>query len=256
VKQTRLLMGMPITVEIVGAAATPEAIDEVFAYFTSVDERFSTYKDTSEISHINSGKLAPAEASADMQRVFALAEQTRQETGGYFDIQRDGMIDPSGIVKGWAIHNAALRMRAMGLRNFYIEAGGDIQADGRNKDGKLWRVGIRSPFAMDEIVKVVALSDAGIATSGTYIRGQHIYNPLAKPGEEPAQAGQDGPAVVSLSVIGPNIYEADRFATAAFAMGREGIMFIERLAGFEGYQIDANGIATFTSGFASYVPRE
>ena len=255
-KQTRLLMGMPITVDIVGAAATPEAIDAVFAYFTSVDERFSTYKATSEISHINAGVLAPAEASADMQTVFALAEQTRHETGGYFDIRREGMLDPSGIVKGWAIHHAARRLRAMGLRNFYIEAGGDIQADGRNQEGKLWRVGIRSPFVMDEIVKVVALSDRGIATSGTYVRGQHIYNPLAQQGQGPALAEQAVPAVVSLSVIGPNIYEADRFATAAFAMGREGILFIERLAGFEGYQIDASGIATFTSGFASYVPRE
>ena len=59
--------------------------------------------------------------------------------------------------------------------------------------------------------------------------------------------------VVSLSVIGPNIYEADRFATAAFAMGQEGIRFIERLEGFEGYMIDRHGQATFTSGFTRYV---
>ena len=51
-------------------------------------------------------------------------------------------------------------------------------------------------------------------------------------------------------MIGPNIYEADRFATAAFAMGRDGILFIEELQGFEGYMIDRNGMATLTSGFA------
>jgi thiamine biosynthesis lipoprotein len=59
--------------------------------------------------------------------------------------------------------------------------------------------------------------------------------------------------IVGLTVIGPNIYEADRFATAAFAMGREGIMFIENLAGFEGYMIDQHGQATFTSHFTRYV---
>jgi thiamine biosynthesis lipoprotein len=59
--------------------------------------------------------------------------------------------------------------------------------------------------------------------------------------------------VVSLTVIGPNIYEADRFATAAFAMGEEGIRFIGRLAGFEGYMIDRRGQATFTNGFTRYV---
>jgi len=285
-------MGMPITVELVGAAATPEAIDDVFAYFTSIDERFSTYKASSEISRINSGALAPAEAGADMQTVFHLAEQTRQETGGYFNIAREGHIDPSGIVKGWAIYNAAARLRATGLRSFYIEAGGDIQADGHNRESKPWRVGIRNPFNMDEIVKVVLLSDRGIATSGTYIRGQHIYDPhdLLPPRlnhNNPRPAASDTPSrdhsddfriasdtpasglsrdrsdnqyfgaseIISLSVIGPNIYDADRFATAAFAMGREGIMFIEQLPGFEGYLIDARGTATLTSGFQGYVAR-
>ena len=65
--------------------------------------------------------------------------------------------------------------------------------------------------------------------------------------------------IVSLSVIGPNIYEADRFATAAFAMGRKGIEFIENLnvdSGprmFEGYMIDSKGIATMTSDFDKYI---
>ena len=54
-------------------------------------------------------------------------------------------------------------------------------------------------------------------------------------------------------MIGPDVYEADRFATAAFAMGAHGIQFIERRPGLEGYQIDRNGIATFTSGFERLV---
>jgi thiamine biosynthesis lipoprotein len=49
------------------------------------------------------------------------------------------------------------------------------------------------------------------------------------------------------------VYEADRFATAAFAMGKRGIYFIEQLPGFEGYMIDASARATFTSGFERYV---
>ncbi len=45
----------------------------------------------------------------------------------------------------------------------------------------------------------------------------------------------------------------DRFATVAFAMGQEGIRFIQQLDGFEGYLIDKRGRATFTSGFTRYV---
>ena len=244
-KQTQLLMGMPITVEVVDATVPAGIFERVFAYFTSVDQTFSTYKPNSEISRINNREISIAQSSQDMRTIFALAERTRQETDGYFDIARDGVYDPSGIVKGWAIYQAAQIMRLAGCRNFYVDAGGDIQAVGTNSQGQPWRVGIRNPFDMQQIVKVLAISNCGVATSGTSIRGQHIYNPKID--------GSLATDVVSLTVIGPNIYEADRFATAAFAMGEQGIRFIERLDGFEGYMIDRHGRATFTPGLARYV---
>ncbi len=236
---------MPITVEVVDNGATAQVIDEVFAYLVYVDEKFSTYKEQSEISLINRHALALDQASEDMRTVFALAEQTKQETDGYFDIARNGTYDPSGLVKGWAIYNAAEILRQKGWRNFYVEAGGDIEAAGKNSQGQNWRVGIRNPFNLNEIVKVLSLTDCGVATSGTYVRGQHIYNPK--------EDGQLITEVVSLTVLGPDVYEADRFATAAFAMGREGIFFIDSLVGFEGYMIDRRGQATFTRGFQRYV---
>ena len=86
----------------------------------------------------------------------------------------------------------------------------------------------------------------GVATSGNYTRGDHIYNPHT------GRYGSDD--IVSLTVIGPDVLEADRYATAAFAMGREGIYFIERMAGLEGYEIDAHGTARMTSGLGKYLP--
>ncbi len=244
VKQTRILMGMPITVEVVDEFATDSDLNAIFDYFTYVDEKFSTYKATSEISRINAGQLDLADASEDMQTVFKLSAQTRWESDGFFDIKRNGAYDPSGLVKGWAIYNASEQLRQRGFQHYFVDAGGDIQTAGKNAQGKTWRVGIRNPFNIQQIVKVVYISDRGIATSGSYIRGQHIYNPKST---EPFVSD-----VVSLTVIGPNIYEADRFATAAFAMGRAGIDFIENLNGFEGYMIDENGWATFTTGFGRY----
>ena len=238
-------MGMPVTLEVVDAWATEDVFTEVFGYFEYVDEKFSTYKDSSEITLINRHEITLEQASADMQAIFALAEQTRQETDGYFDIARQGVYDPSGIVKGWAIYQAAETLREKGFANFHVDAGGDAQVVGKNSQGENWRVGIQNPFNPREIVKVLSVSNCGVATSGTYVRGQHIYNP--KNHDQPITE------IVSLTVIGPNIYEADRFATAAFAMGRDGIRFIENLEGFEGYLIDQHGQAIFTSRFARYV---
>src|SRR4029078_5463526 len=110
--------------------------------------------------------------------------------------------------------NAAALLKEKGFANFYVDAGGDILSQGFNKENKKWRIGIKNPFDIREIVKVLKITNQGIATSGNYERGEHIYNPIT---------GKIQNEIVSLTVIGPNVYEADRFATAAFAMGKKGI---------------------------------
>ncbi len=246
-KQTRILMNMPVTVEIVDLGVTQKDIDQVYEYFQYIDNTFSTFKPTSEISKINIGELSEGTYSQDMKTVLQLSEETKEETDGYFDIFHNGKLDPSGLVKGWAIYNAAQQLQAKGFMNFYLEAGGDIQVNGKNGEGKSWRIGIRNPFNTAEIVRVAHLQKEGIATSGTYERGQHVYNP-----KQSVKNAKHLEEIVSLTVIGPNIYEADRFATAAFAMQKEGIFFIEKLPGFEAYMIDKNGIGTMTTGFHTY----
>jgi len=247
-KQTELLWDMPITLEILDASVSKKDFDEIFSYFRTIDDTFSSYKKTSEISRINHGDLVRSNWSRDMETIFSLAEKTTKETNGYFSILHNGMYDLSGIVKGWAILQASDMLKKKGLKNFYVDAGGDIQVSGKNSDGKPWRIGIRNPFNRQENVKILSIVDHGVATSGTYIRGQHIYDPF-----HPKKQITD---IVSLTVIGPDVFEADRFATPAFAMGKKGIQFIEKLEGFEGYMIDSGGVATYTSGFQSYVYKD
>jgi len=243
-------MGMPITVILADSYATQKDCDAVFAYFQAIDNQFSTYKKESEISLFNKGEIQRKDLSKDMKLVFRLANQTTKETNGYFNIvKHDGSIDPSGLVKGWAIYNACKLLAKKGFKNFSIDAGGDVQVAGKNEKGEEWRIGIRNPFNPKEIIKVVGLTTQGIATSGTYVRGQHIYDPH----QNSHLKGGRLENVVSVTVIGKNVYEADRFATAVFAMQSNGIYFLEKQNGLEGYMIDKHGIATMTSGFNTYV---
>ncbi len=235
---------MHVTVDIRGGDEKG-GCESVFAYLTYIDEKFSTYKSDSEISKINRGEIAPDAYSADMQEIFKCAAQTKKESNGYFDMcAPNGFCDPSGVVKGWAIWKASDILKQAGHDYFFIDAGGDIQARVPDELHE-WRVGIRNPFKKEEVIKILRITTEGVATSGTYERGSHIYNP-----KSPEQPITD---IVSLTVVGPNVYEADRFATAAFAMGRAGINFIEAMPGLEGYSIDAKGIATQTSHFQKYV---
>lgn len=244
-KQTRLLMGMPITIEVVDASAVADAFDRAYAFLAYVDATFSPFKETSEVSRINRGELALDDACDDMQTILRLAEQTRQETDGYFDVWHDGTFNPSGVVKGWAILQSAEILRNAGYRNFYVDAGGDVQAVGHNANGEKWRVGIRNPFDPNGIVKRVAISNCGIATSGLYNRGAHIYDPIS--------AENSPNTVASITIIAPNVLDADRIATPTFAMGSDGIHFIESLVGYEAYMIENDGMAIMTSGFTEYV---
>ena len=47
------LMGMPVLADVRDDGADSGVLDEVFDWLRFVDEKFSTYKPTSEISQIN-----------------------------------------------------------------------------------------------------------------------------------------------------------------------------------------------------------
>ena len=166
-KQTRVLMGMPITVEVLDLSVKTSDIDDIYNYFDAIDHQFSVYKDDSEISRINQGKLKPSEYSADMTEIFKLCAETKMLSRGYFNINRKGKLDPSGLVKGWTILKASQILDAKKLNNYFIEAGGDIQSHGLNSQQQPWTVGIRNPFNINEIVKKISLKNIGVATSGT-----------------------------------------------------------------------------------------
>ena len=77
VKETRIIMGMPVTVSI--RNGTAEDLEVLFDYFTAVDQMFSTYKEESEISKVNRGELSVGKASPEVQEVMKLSEETKQE---------------------------------------------------------------------------------------------------------------------------------------------------------------------------------
>ena len=75
-KRTELIMGMPVTVEIPRGGSAASAISDTFDFFRKVDERYSTYKPSSEISRINEG-LPRSRWSSEMKEVLRLCDQTR-----------------------------------------------------------------------------------------------------------------------------------------------------------------------------------
>jgi thiamine biosynthesis lipoprotein len=238
------VMGMPIVVDVRDEGAD-EALAELFAWLRRVDATFSTYKDDSEISRLGRGELALEDADPDVREVLARCEQLRLETEGYFDAYAAGRLDPSGLVKGWSVDRGAALLRAAGLRNFAVNAGGDIVLAGGALPEQEWRVGIEHPLEHDGVAAVVAIRDGAIATSATYARGDHVLDP---------HTGEPPEGVLSVTITGPELGTADAYATAAFAMGLDGPGWTADLRGYEALTILADGRVLSTPGFPRAEP--
>jgi FAD:protein FMN transferase len=239
-RRVERLMGTVVSIEVRDAGVDPGALDEALAHLRDVETRFSTYRDDSEVSRLARGELSEAGCSADVRLVLALCENLRKTSDGYFDIRRagrDGGFDPSGLVKGWSIEAAGEILDRAGARNFSINAGGDVIVRGEPEPGRPWRVGIRHPDHADRLAAVLEVRDAAVATSGAYERGFHIRDP---------HTGRPPRGLCSVTVVGPSLTYADAYATAAFAMGEDGLAWVARHPGYGVYGITDDESVRFT----------
>ena len=223
------------------------------SWFRRVDDLFSTWRPDSEISRLGRGELSLREVSPDVRLVLALCDQLQDDSAGAFDVRvgadsrvapRDGLapIDPSGVVKGWALERAAAIVRTAGGRNFAINAGGDVLTAGRPADGELWRVGVQHPWQHDKVAMVLAVSDLGVATSGRYERGDHIIDP---------RTGAPATGLMSVSVVHGDLAMADGYATAALVLGERGPAWLAE-RGVAAAVIADDGTVTVTPELSAY----
>ena len=216
------------------------AFARVMAWLHDVDRRFSTYREDSEISRIDRGALAIAAAGEDVRWVLERCDELRAESGGAFDAWIGRRCDPSALVKGWAVQRAAALLRAEGLTDFALNAGGDVVVRGGALPQQTWRVGIQHPRDRGAVATVIQVSDLAIATSGAYERGAHVLDP---------RTGAPPSGVSSVTVAGPDLGTADAYSTAAFALGVDGPAWTLGLAGYEAMTIMADDSVLCTPGF-------
>ncbi|MER5431416.1 FAD:protein FMN transferase [Streptomyces sp. NPDC002588] len=236
------IMGFPVSLRIDDALVPEGAADAVFAWLREADERFSPFRADSEVSRLDRGELSAGDVSADLAEVLDLCEEYRVATGGAFDVRLPGRgLDPCAVVKGWSVQRAAGLLSGAGLTRFCLNAGGDVVVSGGP-----WRVGVRHPFLADKLCAVLDLTDAAVATSARYERGDHILD---------GRTGRPATGLDSLTVVAPTLTLADTVATAAFALGAEGVEWAAGRADCEVFAVVAGGGVLRTPGFPTAVER-
>ncbi len=216
--------------DVVPQEIADDAWESVGVFLRDIEDRFSTFLPTSEISRINKGELHVLDASPDVVEVLDACTWLEHLSDGVFNARRpDGSIDPAGFVKGWAAERAARLLAEAGLKNYYLRIGGDIQAHGRQATGDKWRVGIVDPHDATLIHSYVDIPENwAIATSGVAERGQHIWGKDSQPTNYQFS---------SMTVIGPHLMWADAFATIAYALGDAGIDWVEKFPDYTAFTL-------------------
>ena len=156
-------------------------------------------------------------------------------------------IDLGGIAKGYAVDNSIKILRACGIHDGLVTAGGDSRIMG-DKHGRPWMMGVRNPRDKHGVAVVLPLSNIAISTSGDYERyfmeGGKRYHHILSP-----RTGKPVSQTRSATVIGPDATNTDALSTTLFVLGvKKGLALVESMPDYDAVIIDANGKMHYSAG--------
>ncbi len=207
-----------------------------------------------EIWDFREGATVPDKKKIDM--LLKLVDYRKvmvdEKNSRVFLAEKGMEIDLGGIAKGFIVDNGVRILEQNKIKNFIINAGGDLTVRG-NKGFEPWKVGIQSPRDRTKIYITLGLTNKSITTSGDYekyfmqdgVRYHHILNP---------GTGYPAMSCSSSSIVASDATTADTLSTAVFVLGpARGIKLIEALPEVQGMIVDKKGKAVFSSGFGDFI---
>ena len=241
------VMGMPISLALrgrhAGDRAGRDAWAEAMATLRDVDRVFSPYRDDSTVSRLGRGEIDLADCPPEVVEVLGLGARAERESGGAFRVRLPGpdgrtRLDPSGVVKGWAVERAARPLRALEATDFCLSAGGDMVCRTIDPVAEPWRIGIEDPHDPTRVIAVVPVHNGAVATSGTAHRGSHLVD---------GRTGRPAEGVASVTVVAESLTWADIDATAAYALGRDAARWLRTRPGRRGLVVGTDGSTTLVT---------
>lgn len=216
----------------VDAAYAAAASQAVFARIDEIEESFSRYRATSDISRVNHGEPGVwVIVSPELQSCLCAAIQRHHDTDEIFDpaFRTPGAmaglrvdehlprvmslrpidLDLGGIGKGFALDEAAALLREWDITRTLLQAGGStVLAMDAPPGSEGWIAGLGPG-------KSIALVRQSLSASGTTVRGHHLIDPAS--GQPPSTDHRTW-------ALAPTATESDALSTAFFLMSRDAII--------------------------------
>ena len=193
--------------------------------------------------------------SSEVREALELVGSRHIEVSGrHVGFARSGMrVTLDGIAKGYIVDAMARMLEQCHVKNYLIEAGGDIRVRGTKEQRRLWTVAVQDPAKSGSFPDVIELQAGAVATSGAYeasfdAAGEHHHIVDSDTGRSPQHSS-------SVSVLAPSAMAADALATTVFLLEpRCGVEFVENLAGCECLVIGRDGGVLKSPGWPSADP--
>jgi thiamine biosynthesis lipoprotein len=213
------------------------------------DVTFGALTDVWKFDHDQDDTIPSQEAIRARLPLIDYRQIEIDDRAGTVWLRRAGMkIHLGGIGKGYAVDHAVAILRKAGLRDFMIQAGGDLYVGGR-KEGRLWRLGINDPRGPEgNSFATVDLTDSTFSTSGDYarffmkggVRYHHILDPAT---------GQPARWCRSVTIAAESPVLADAVAKGVFILGPDkGMALVERIPHLEAVIVTAKNEVLVSSG--------
>jgi FAD:protein FMN transferase len=213
------------------------------------DVTFAALSDVWRFDHDQDNRVPTAEEIRMRLPLVDYRAVVVDDAAGTAFIARSGMrVHLGGVGKGYAVDRAVAILRGAGLRDFMVQAGGDLYVAGRAGDGP-WRLGINDPRgAPNESFATIELEDRTLSTSGDYerffLRDGRRYHHILDP-----DAGEPARGCVSVTIVAPSATMADGLSTGVFILGPgEGMALVERLPDVEAVIVTAANEVLISSG--------
>ncbi|MBT5385065.1 MAG: FAD:protein FMN transferase [Kordiimonadaceae bacterium] len=159
----------------------------------------------------------------------------------YISFDNDNMaVSFNGIAQGYITDKVSEYLSGQGFNHVLVDIG-EYRANGSQKNGEPWRVGLLDPFDEVSIADVVEMRGTALATSGGYgnnfdASGQyhHLFNP---------QTGLSSKLYASVTVQASSATTADALSTAFSNMTQKNIKkTLRQLSNVQVRLTDQNGI--------------
>lgn len=151
-------------------------------------------------------------------------------------------LDLSGIAKGYGVDQLALCLNNFGITRYLVGIDGEMRARGIKPEGQPWTIAIEKPVRHQrEVMGVMELTDAAIATSGVYRHWVELKDKTYPHIMNGARCEPTSNRLASVTVVESSSMLADAWATALLVLGETAGIELAQSRGMDALFVLYNG---------------